>query len=107
MEEESDIGAISDFPAGKVVRVSIEGRDCAVAQNEAGALSVFEDNCPHLDLPIADGRVEGSFLVCPWHGAYFDLETGASQSPLATRPLRKFQSRIAEGRLLCRLKDWN
>lgn len=32
--------------------------------------------CPHRGGPLADGRIIGTFLECPWHGATFDLRTG-------------------------------
>ena len=33
--------------------------------------------CPHEDVALAGGDLEGSELVCPGHGYGFDLATGA------------------------------
>lgn len=32
--------------------------------------------CPHRGGPLVEGRIIGTFLECPWHGATFDLRTG-------------------------------
>ncbi len=32
--------------------------------------------CPHEDVPLADGDLEGTELVCRGHGYGFDLRTG-------------------------------
>jgi 3-phenylpropionate/trans-cinnamate dioxygenase ferredoxin subunit len=38
------------------------------------------DICSHDDGPLAEGDVEGHDVVCPRHGAHFDLNTGKALS---------------------------
>jgi nitrite reductase/ring-hydroxylating ferredoxin subunit len=33
--------------------------------------------CTHRGAPLLEGHLEGPFLRCPWHGARFDVRTGA------------------------------
>lgn len=37
----------------------------------------IDDVCPHRGGPLSEGDIEGEAVVCPWHGAIFDLATGA------------------------------
>jgi nitrite reductase (NADH) small subunit len=49
----------------------------AVAQlGETGDFIAFEARCPHAHGPLAEGRLKGTLLVCPWHFFPFDLRTG-------------------------------
>lgn len=34
------------------------------------------NKCPHLGLPLANGKVEGETIACPFHGSKFDLNSG-------------------------------
>lgn len=41
-----------------------------------GELVATPGVCPHEDVGLADGHLDGSLLVCPGHGYGFDLRTG-------------------------------
>lgn len=36
--------------------------------------------------------MEGHRVTCPWHGAQFDLETGAVLRPPAARPVTAYRA---------------
>jgi len=42
----------------------------------AGALHAVENKCPHLNLPLGRGKIEGDEIVCPFHGSRFNIKTG-------------------------------
>lgn len=35
--------------------------------------------------PLGEGEVDGTCVVCPWHGWRYDLETGVSPTNRAVR----------------------
>jgi phenylpropionate dioxygenase-like ring-hydroxylating dioxygenase large terminal subunit len=41
-------------------------------REQAGALRVLEDRCPHRFAPLSKGSVAGGRLTCPYHGLQFD-----------------------------------
>ncbi len=52
------------------------------------------NSCPHLGKSLLQGRVMSGQITCPFHGACFDLQTGAPLSGPAVTPLHIFPVRI-------------
>lgn len=66
---------------GKVVEVEAFGERMAVFRGANGKVSVVDVFCPHLNANLADGRVEGDELVCPFHGWKFKQDGKCSHIP--------------------------
>lgn len=71
---------LADLP-DRSARAVAAPRSLVVAR-AGGEAFVYENLCPHAGARLSreDGAVlvqEGRFIVCPAHGASFDLETGA------------------------------
>ncbi|MEZ6040170.1 MAG: iron-sulfur cluster assembly protein [Planctomycetaceae bacterium] len=58
---------------------------------------VVEDVCTHDGQPLTDGPLKGQSIVCPRHGATFDLETGKALCMPATKAIRSFGVEIRDG----------
>jgi len=60
--------------------------------NVNGSYSAMDNVCLHRGGPLGQGTVEGSKVVCPWHGWEWDTKTGAAtQDPsmkIAVYPLK-------------------
>jgi nitrite reductase/ring-hydroxylating ferredoxin subunit len=69
------IGNTADIPAGGLKAFDVEGATLVVAKVGDGYCAVV-NKCPHLNLPIAGGKLEGNVIVCPWHNSKFDMCTG-------------------------------
>jgi len=64
------------------------------------ALYAVEDRCTHDGEPLDGGEIAACEVVCPRHGARFDLRSGEALTPPAYEPLRTFPVRIDAGRVL-------
>ena len=57
-----------------------------------GTITAMDNVCLHMGGPLGQGFIEGSKLVCPWHGWEYDLQTGQvvndPQSKLAVYPIK-------------------
>jgi len=68
-----------------------------VRQN--GKIFALQNTCSHLGGPLAEGKVEGNGIRCPWHGSCFALEDGTVQEGPATYPQPKYEVRINDGQI--------
>lgn len=66
---------------------------------------VIEDVCSHDGQPLADGEVVDGAIMCPRHGAKFDLKTGAALCMPATQPIQTFTVEIKDGAVWAELAD--
>jgi len=57
---------------GQVIAVTWWKQAIALYRDDAGDVSALEDRCAHRQLPLSCGRVEGSRLVCQYHGWKYD-----------------------------------
>jgi len=90
MAEQIAAGESSDWTMGTVKSIEHEGGRVAVFRTERGYFAL-EDRCTHAEVRLSDGWVEHNCVACPWHGAEFDLESGAALSRPAVLPVRTFR----------------
>lgn len=55
-----------------------------------GELFAIENKCSHQERPLDRGRLRNHLLVCPVHGATFDVRDGTHKSPPATCGIASF-----------------
>jgi len=83
----------SDVPPGTTKRVEVDGVGVLLC-NVDGELYAVEDLCTHDGGPLDQGELEGYRIMCPRHGALFDVTTGAALTPPAVAPLPTYRVRI-------------
>ena len=60
---------------GESEHILTDRRSIAIFNIE-GTFHAIEGLCPHAGAPLADGYLEGTVVICPWHAWRFDLEDG-------------------------------
>jgi 3-phenylpropionate/trans-cinnamate dioxygenase ferredoxin component len=92
------VAAVEDLPTGKRMYVEIDGQQIVVF-NLAGGLFAIADVCSHDDGPVGDGDLEGEEVICPRHGARFDLRTGKALALPAVVDIPAYPVRVREGQI--------
>lgn len=65
----------SELPNGERLFIEIEGNSLVIF-NIAGQFFAIADICSHDGGPLGEGDLEGFNVICPRHGAEFDVRTG-------------------------------
>jgi 3-phenylpropionate/trans-cinnamate dioxygenase ferredoxin component len=68
-----------------------------VLANVEGDIYALRDECSHETYPLSDGELEGSDVVCLYHGARFDCTSGKNKTLPAIRPVKSFPVEVRDG----------
>jgi 3-phenylpropionate/trans-cinnamate dioxygenase ferredoxin component len=91
-----EIAPADQIPPGERLFIELGGKSI-VLFNLAGKLFAIGDVCSHDNGPVGDGEIEENEIICPRHGARFDICTGKVTSLPALVDIPAFPVRIREG----------
>src|SRR5881396_2237728 len=75
MGQLTKVASIGDVASGQAIAVEAEGQRIAIF-NANGEFHAIGDTCTHRGGPLSQGKMEGTVVTCPWHGARYDIRTG-------------------------------
>ncbi len=88
----------SDIEPGKCRNFEVEEHDVLIAHTKSGEFYAVENMCSHADATLDTGRVRGTHIMCPLHGARFSLLDG-SHGPPAFAPIKTYSLRVEGDRV--------
>jgi nitrite reductase/ring-hydroxylating ferredoxin subunit len=74
----------------------LEGREIVICHTKEGVFAL-DNICTHAHARMCEGRLRATRLVCPLHGASFDIRDGRVLGPPAVVPLPTFPVRVVDG----------
>ena len=102
LEEEKvdflEIAPDSELPNGERMFVDV-GDAPIVIFKIAGQFFAIGDVCSHDDGPLGDGDVEEYNVVCPRHGAQFDVRSGKVLSMPAAVDIPAYPVQVRDGKI--------
>jgi nitrite reductase/ring-hydroxylating ferredoxin subunit len=93
MAQWHDVAKTSDVAPGHGKQISVEGKALALF-NLDGKFYAIDDTCTHAGASLAEGPVAGTVVTCPWHGATFDIVTGAVLSEPAYEGVPAYKVKV-------------
>jgi 3-phenylpropionate/trans-cinnamate dioxygenase ferredoxin subunit len=87
------VSSVTDIPPGSRKTVEVDGIEVVVV-NLDGKFYAIEDVCTHDGGALGEGKLDGHALICPRHGARFDVRTGAALKMPAVDPAPVYEVKV-------------
>ena len=95
---ELDVCPVEELPSCSV-KIVYAGAIALGVYNLNGDYFAIEDRCSHDDGPLCEGEFdpETGVVVCPRHGANFDIRSGEALTLPAFEPVSIYPVRVVDG----------
>ena len=70
-----DVCSVSDLGAGERLEIEL-GKFSVILLKVGDQFHAIGNLCTHDNGPIGEGEIEGDEIICPRHGARFDINSG-------------------------------
>lgn len=88
-----------DIQSSTMKVVEVNGEKICLA-NVEGKYYAIGNVCTHVGGPLAQGKLEGYEVECPWHGSRFDIRTGKVVRPPAMRSEPIYEIKVEDDNIL-------
>ena len=95
------VGRVEDFQEGIIRAYTVDEAEVGVVTWEGGFYA-FQNRCTHQGNPLDEGGFIGptNEIICTWHFACFDLQTGRLTDGPAYSGLSMYDVRVEDGDVL-------
>jgi nitrite reductase/ring-hydroxylating ferredoxin subunit len=88
-----EVAKTNEIEPGEGKLIEVEGNEIALF-NCDGSYYAIDNECTHLGGPLCEGDLEGDRVICPWHGAEFDVKTGNVLGPPAEESVKSYKVQV-------------
>ena len=98
-EEWIDIGSAEEV-ASIPLKSCKAGTTALAISFKGGQFGAVSNICNHVGGPLGEGRLDGDYIVCPWHGWKFHRRTGVGEPGFEEDRVPAFPIKVESGRVL-------
>jgi multimeric flavodoxin WrbA/nitrite reductase/ring-hydroxylating ferredoxin subunit len=93
-----DLGWVEELKRTPLQAIAV-GRIKIALSYQDGAFGAVSGVCNHVGGPLGEGRLDGEYLLCPWHGWKFHRCTGEGEPGFEDDRVPRFALREEDGHL--------
>jgi nitrite reductase/ring-hydroxylating ferredoxin subunit len=95
---------VNEVAVGRMRSCKLGDREIVVCHTRDGVFAV-DNTCTHAFARMSEGYLKGTRIICPLHGATFDVRTGRVLGGPTPTPLTAYQTRVVNGVVEVALSD--
>ena len=94
-----DLGLVSELKKKSIQQLNAGKTKIALIHRD-GEFSAISGICNHVGGPLGNGRIDGDYVVCPWHNWKFHCKTGKGEPGYEQDSVPTYDLKIENERLL-------
>ena len=98
-----DIGEFEALSKTPLKRVTVKNRDIAISLKD-GKFGAVSNACNHVGGPLGDGRLDGDYIICPWHNWKFHRCSGVGEPGFEEDCVPAYPIKVENGRVFVNLR---
>tara|TARA_R110002095_G_scaffold173522_8_gene150885 strand:- start:196 stop:516 length:321 start_codon:yes stop_codon:yes gene_type:complete len=96
-----EVASLDEFSSADRLEVFIGDTPVLLIQLDDQVFAI-EDVCTHDGQPLTNGCIEEGVIICPRHGARFDIKTGKALCMPATKSIQTFEVEVRDRKVFAR-----
>ncbi len=97
-ERWEEIGRSDELARTPLAQLTI-GRTKIALIHRDGEFGAISGVCNHVGGPLGEGRLDGDYVVCPWHNWKFHWQTGQGEPGFEEDAVPVYATRVEDGRV--------
>ncbi|MDR4478931.1 MAG: NAD(P)H-dependent oxidoreductase [Nitrospira sp.] len=94
----TEIGVVDELKQRSLQQI-VCGRTKLALTYKNGTFAAIAGVCNHIGGPLGEGRLDGDYIVCPWHYWKFHHRTGQGEPGYETDQVATYAVKVEDGRL--------
>jgi nitrite reductase/ring-hydroxylating ferredoxin subunit/multimeric flavodoxin WrbA len=94
-----DIGSVDELSINGIQEVMMGNQKIALTFKD-GVFGAISGVCNHVGGPLGKGRLEGEYIICPWHYWKFHFKTGEGEPGYEADRVPSHDIKVESGRVL-------
>ncbi|MBM4378270.1 MAG: NAD(P)H-dependent oxidoreductase [Deltaproteobacteria bacterium] len=96
----TEVGAAEELAKRPLQQVTVGGRTRIALSFVEGRFAAISGVCNHVGGPLGEGRLDGAYVVCPWHYWKFHHRTGEGEPGYEADRVPAHEVKVEGGRVL-------